>query len=134
MKWLAAITAFVGGLLLILVPRFILPACEYLGHPHMRCSDTAQAEMIAGGVLMLIGSGLFVFNKKVPLLSGVVGACLVYGVSIWLPDRFGYCLNPQMPCHYGMVPGVRFIATIGGLVMIAALIGIARSDRTKGNA
>ncbi len=133
MRRLAAITAIVGGLLLILVPRYILPACEYEGYAPMHCSDTARAEIVAGGVLMIVGLGMFFLKKRLPHLISVCAAIMVYGVSYWLPDKFGYCMSPRMPCHYGMVPGVRFVAVIGLLIMVIALIGLVKSYRTKGN-
>lgn len=134
MKKLIAITALVTGLLLLLVPRYILPTCEYEGYSHMHCSDTAQAEYIVGLALMVIGVSTF-FAKALKLrLFAAVAAVILYGVSYWLPDKIGYCQNPRMPCNYGTVPAVRFIAIIGILVMIGALAGLAKNLRTKGKA
>ncbi len=133
MKNLVVITAFVGGLLLILVPRYILPACEYEGFSPMHCSDTAKAEYVAGALLMTIGGITLFFKKHVPLMISAATACFVLGISFWLPDKFGYCQSPRMPCHYGMVPGVRFVAVAGSGIMIGALIGLVRSQRKKGN-
>ncbi len=134
MKRLVAITAIVSGLLLFLVPRYILPACEYEGYPHMHCSDTAQAEYITGVLLIVIGAGtLFLRTDKLALIAPVASV-IIYGVSFRLPDKIGYCQSPRMPCNYGMVPGVRFIDVIGTLVMIVAFIGLVKSVRMKGKA
>ncbi|MGE5174317.1 MAG: DUF4418 family protein [Betaproteobacteria bacterium] len=133
MKKLVVITAFVGGLLLILVPRYILPACEYEGFSRMHCSDTAKAEYISGALLMTIGVITFFFKKHFPLMISAATACFVFGISFWLPDKFGYCQSPRMPCHYGMVPGVRFVAVISSGIMIGAMIALVRSQRKKGN-
>ncbi len=133
MKNLVAITVFVGGILLILVPRYILPACEYEGYPPMHCSDTARAEYIAGASLIAIGVVTFFFKKRFLMIVSTVTSCIVYGISFWLPDKFGYCQSPRMPCHYGMVPGVRFTAVAGIIIMIGALVGLARPQRKKGN-
>ncbi len=133
MKKLVSITAIIGGILLILVPRYILPACEFEGFPHMHCSDTAHAEQIAGTILMAIGIAMFFFKRPVPMISSVVVACIVFGISFWLPDKIGYCLSPRMPCHYGMVPGIRFIDVIGSVIMIIGLIALSKTYRKKGN-
>jgi hypothetical protein len=133
-KKLIAITALASGVLLLLVPRYILPACEYEGYAHMHCSDTALAEYAVGLILMAIGvASLFLKTEK--LLAGAALASVVlYGVSYWLPDHIGYCRNTRMPCNYGMVPGVRFIAIVGIILMAAALAGIVKTYRAKGKA
>jgi hypothetical protein len=134
MRKLVALTALATGVLLLLVPRFILPACEYEGYPHMHCSDTARAEFIVGAMLMLVG-GMTLFARTVkPLVIAVLVSCILYGVSFRLPDIYGYCLSPRMPCNYGMVPAVRTIAVSGTLVMIVTLFRLAKFFKTKGNA
>ncbi len=132
MKKLIGITALVGGVLLLLVPRYILPACEYLGYPAMHCSDTARAEYIAGAVLMLIGMATFFLQGRMLIISAL-SACIVFGISFWFPDKFGYCQSSRMPCNYGMVPGIRFIDGAGILVMIIAVINLLKTSRKKGN-
>jgi hypothetical protein len=132
MKNLAAITALVGGLLLILVPRYILPACEYEGYARMHCSDTAQAEYAAGALLMAIGFIIFFIRNRAAVVTSAAAALIVFGVSFWLPAMFGYCLSPKMPCHYGMVPGIRFLSAVGLFITIIALIALAKSIKRKG--
>ncbi len=135
MTKLVALTALVSGLLLITVPRYILPACEYEGYSPMHCSDTARAEYIAGAVLIIISGAAFVFReKRMPQLISAVAACVVYGIAFWLPDKFGYCHSTRMPCNYGMVPGVRFIAVAGTLLMGGAIIGLWKTSGKKGTA
>ncbi|HXY61695.1 MAG TPA: DUF4418 family protein [Nitrospirota bacterium] len=133
MKRLLAGTALFGGILLLLVPRYILPACEYLGFARMHCSDTAEAEYIAGALLMLIGAGSFWLSQWWQLIAASVLACVLFGISFWLPDVFGYCLSPRMPCHYGMVPGVRLIAVAGFVLTIIALASFVKASRRKGH-
>ncbi len=134
MKKTIAVTAIVSGLLFLLVPRYILPACEYLGHPRMHCSDTARAEYVVGAVLIVLG-GLSAFMKRQSTLGVIVPAVsiVLYVAAFLLPDKFGYCLSPRMPCNYGMVPGVRFVAVASAIVMTIALAGAVKSSRKKGN-
>ena len=133
MKKLVAVTAIVSGVLLLLVPRYILPACEYLGHPAMHCSDTARAEYLVGILLIVLG-GMVVFlrSKVVDLVCAAISDVL-YIVAFLLPDKFGYCHSTQMPCNYGMVPGVRFVAVVSAIIMSVALIRLVKSYRKKGN-
>ena len=133
MKKLVAVTAIVSGLLLLLVPRYILPACEYLGHPRMHCSDTAHAEYVVGVLLIVLGGmTAFLRSKGVALVCAAISDVL-YIVAFLLPDKFGYCHSTQMPCNYGMVPGVRFVAIVSAIIMSIALIGLVKSYRKKGN-
>jgi len=133
MKMVVAITTLVCGILFLLVPRYVLPACEYSGFARMHCSDTAQAEQVIGAVLIAVSCATFmVKSRMMPLVSAALSTIL-FGIAFWMPDKFGYCLSPRMPCHYGMVPAVRFIAIIGILAMIGVVIIIARSSGKKGS-
>jgi len=133
MRKLVAITTLAGGILFYLVPRYILPACEYAGYPRMHCSDTAQGEYVVGAALIVVsGMTFFVKTKKMPLVSAMLSIVL-FGLAFWLPNYFGYCQSPRMPCHYGMVPAVRFLSTIGILIMIGAVFSIVKSHGKKGS-
>jgi hypothetical protein len=133
MKNLVAITALVIGVLLLLVPRYILPACEFAGFSRMHCSDTAQAEHVIGILLILAGGVTLLVRLKWIPLAGAILSVILFGIAIWLPVTYGYCLNPKMPCNYGMVPAIRFISVIGILIMIGAIIPLARSYGRKGS-
>lgn len=132
MKKLIGITAVISGVLLIVVPRYILPACEYQGFPAMHCSDTARGEMVAGSLLLLVGVATLFMKQTKTIVAGGILALALSIVSFVLPDRLGYCHSTRMPCNYGMVPGIRFIAVVSGLIMITGLIGAVRGLRKKG--
>lgn len=132
MRMVVAITTLVCGILFFLVPRYVLPACEYAGYARMHCSDTAQAEQVIGAALIAVsGMTFLVRSTSMPLVSAVLST-IVFGIAFWLPDKFGYCLSPRMPCHYGMVPALRFLSISGILAMIGVVISIARSPGKKG--
>ncbi len=135
MKKTICITALASGLLLILVPRYILPACEYVpGHPKgMHCSDTAHAEYVVGVLLISLGGITAFLRVKSGLIICATLSLVSSIVAFLLPGIFGYCLSPQMPCNYGMVPGVRFVAVVTTIIMSIALIRIVRSYRREGN-
>jgi hypothetical protein len=132
MRRLIGITAIAGGLLLILTPRYILPACEYEGFSRMHCSDTAQAEKSTGVILFATGIATLFIKKAGMTLTGGLSVLALSVVSFTLPDIFGYCMSSRMPCNYGMVPGLRFIAVMVGIIMIVSVAGITRNHRKKG--
>jgi hypothetical protein len=134
MKRLTGITAFIGGVLLVLIPRYIFPACEYLGRPLMHCSDTARAEYWIGALLLLTSAATYFFKSD---RSIVLTASAVFVLSVlagMAPDKYGYCRSPMMACNYGMVPSIRFIAAIMAIMMIGVIISRVRSYRKKGKA
>ncbi len=131
MMKMVALTALLSGFLLLVVPRYILPACEYEGFAPMHCSDTAKAEFLVGAILMVIG-GISLFSKKNIAAAVAAAACILYAVAFWLPDKIGYCHSSRMPCNYGMVPGIRFISITGVLIMIVAFVSMLRKSRKKG--
>ncbi len=134
MKKLVAFSSLACGLLLILIPRFILPTCEYEGYPRMHCSDAAHAEFIAGALLMLMGCGTLFLKTETTTMLASLAAGLLFVVAYWIPDMTGYCQSPRMPCNYGTVPGVRFVSVTGFMIMAVALAGLARSRGRKKNA
>jgi hypothetical protein len=134
MRYLAGLTAIISGLLLMTVPRYILPACEYEGFSRMRCSDTAQAEFIVAGLFILAGAVLLALKARWAVLTG---GCLSLAISVSafvLPGIFGYCHSPKMPCNYGMVPAIRLIAVISGMIAAAAIVSVVYGQRRKGEA
>lgn len=133
MKKLVGLTALIGGLLLVVTPRYILPACEYEGFARMHCSDTARAEIVAGALLMAVGVMTLVIKWKRAALAGAGAALALFAAAYVLPDKFGYCMSSRMPCNYGMVPGVRFIAVVGGIIAIIALTGAIKQLGKKGS-
>jgi hypothetical protein len=134
MKNLISLTAFLSGLLLILVPRYILPACEYEGYPPMHCSDTARAEYIVGALLLAAGIGAFLLKSTTTSIVSAAVSVILYVIAFLLLDKYGYCHSSQMPCNYGMVPGIRFVTSISGIIMVVAIIVLVRSIRKKGSA
>jgi hypothetical protein len=131
MRKLIAVTGIVAGLLLVIVPRFILPACEYEGFARMHCSDTANAEIVLGAVLAAVGAVAFLMRTPGLLIADAVIACGILGAALYMPNVFGYCASKNMPCHYGMVPGVRFIAVLAMAVLFTGIALMTRDLRKK---
>lgn len=134
MKRLVGLTAIIGGLLFAVVPRYILPACEYEGFARMHCSDTAQAELAIGSVLIATGILTLALKYSKTTAAGAAVTLVFSVIAFTLPEVFGYCHNSRMPCNYGMVPAIRFVAVVSGLVMIIVLLAMVRVHRKKGTA
>ena len=81
MRIFAAVAALVGGVLLLVIPRFIFPACEYLGRGRMHCTDAAHGEFVVGGLLVAAGAALLLLQagSAVDRRRGVRGPALRRG-------------------------------------------------------
>ena len=126
MRVFAAVAAVMAGVLLMVIPRFVFPACEYIGRGRMHCTAAAQGELVVGGLLVATGLAMFALKSATGALVASGCAVLLCAAAFLTPAYTRYCANPDMPCHYGMVPSIRFIAVALGLVESAAFIGLAR--------
>jgi hypothetical protein len=132
MKKVAAAVAVAGGVLLLVVPRFVFPTCEQLGRGRMHCTDAAHAEYVLGALLVLAGIAQLLLHNRGPAIAAAAAAIALCAAALAAPSWTRYCANPDMPCHYGMVPSVRFTAGAVALVELAALIGLARGAARRG--
>jgi len=126
MKIFAAVAAIASGILLLLIPRFVFPACEYLGRGRMHCTDAAHGEFVVGGLLVLTGAALLFMKKGMAAIAAAACATVLCAAAFFIPVYTRYCANPDMACHYGMVPSIRFISATVGLVEVAGLTGLVR--------
>ena len=86
-----------------------------------------------GVLLIVLGSmAAFLPSRGVDLVCAAISDVL-YIIAFLLPDKIGYCHSSQMPCNYGMVPGVRFVAIVSAIIMSFALIRLVKLYRKKGN-
>lgn len=109
---------FLSGALVLFIPRFILPVCEFQGFAPMTCSHTGTAEMFMGGVMATASLGIF-FSKATEAARWPALSALAAGLSVLLiPDAIGYCHSTRMPCNYGTVPALRLV---GGVITLASL-------------
>ncbi len=131
MRRLIASTGIAAGLLLVVVPLYVFPPCERLGFARMHCSDTARAEIILGALLLTAGALAFAAKRLRSLVANAAVLCAILALAWSAPDHYGYCMSPKMPCHYGMVPSVRFIAAVAGVVLVTAMALLAKGMRTK---
>lgn len=132
MKRTAGIASLIGGLLLILVPRFILPVCEYQGYQPMHCSDTAHTELYAGILLAGAGVAVMLFRRPGLVLGALLAAIAVSAAALAFPEFYGYCKSPKMPCNYGTIPAIRLIAVMTAVTALIASGGAIKQLLRKG--
>ncbi len=128
---ITGILLFFAGSMIVLTPRFILPVCEYQGHPRMACSYTGLSEMFIGAIIIAASVGTF-FSKTNESLRWLMLVVFTGGLTIMLiPVVLGYCQSSRMPCNYGTIPALR----LEGLTVLAVstagfiLSLIRRADR-----
>jgi len=131
MKLFAAVAAMLAGVLLLVIPRFVFPACEYLGRGRMHCTDAAHGEFLVGGLLVATGAALLLLKTGTAAIGTAAFAVLLSAAAFFVPAYTRYCANPDMACHYGMVPSIRFIAVAVGVIEVAALAGLVRESKQR---
>jgi hypothetical protein len=118
------IVLFLMGLMVVLVPRYIFPACEYQGYSKMTCSYSAISEMFMGAIVMVSSAGIF-FSKNSGTLRWLALVLIALGTSVLLiPESIGYCHSSSMPCNYGTIPVLRLL---GVLIVLLSLAGFFAS-------
>jgi len=118
----AGVTLFLIGLMVVLIPRYILPVCEYHGYARMACSYAALSEMFMGAIVMVSSLGIF-FSKSVEAVRWLALVTIATGISVFLmPEAIGYCHSSSMPCNYGTIPVLRLASVLIILVSLGDLL------------
>ena len=131
MKLFAAVAAMVGGALLLVIPRFVFRTCEAIGRGRMHCTDLAHGEYLVGALLVLTGVALIILESNKAAIAAAGCTTVLSVAAFFVPAYTRYCANPEMPCHYGMAPSVRFIAVVLGIVEVTALAGLVRESKRR---
>lgn len=132
MRALAVISG-VFGLLIAIVPQFLLPVCSASIETKagrfipMRCFWTARVELAVGALIVLVSILLFLSrNRSTTLYLHIVLTGLGV-VALLLPTNLiGVCMSPTMPCRIGTLPA---LIVLSGLVIAIGLAGLALSLR-----
>jgi hypothetical protein len=118
------IVLFLMGLMVVIVPRYILPVCEHQGYSKMACSYTALSEMFLGFIVMVSSLGIF-FSRSAEALRWLALILIASGTSVLLiPEAIGYCHSSNMPCNYGTIPVLRLT---GVLIILVSFGGFFAS-------
>jgi hypothetical protein len=117
------------GVVIVLLPWYILPVCEvydsYLitstgAEIPMKCGWTARAEFGTGVGIASIGAVLLAFGKRkeTQRALGVVGGTLGVFTILFPTYLIGVCASATHPCYMGTRPG---LVLLGVLVIIISL-------------
>lgn len=117
--------AMVGAL--ILLTPLILPVCEGMlelvngKQVPMRCHWTAHAEMLMGGVVIVVGV-MLAFAKERETYRRLSNLVSILGVFVALIPLYiiPTCMNPEMSCNIGTKPALLILA---GLAFILGIVG-----------
>ena len=130
--YFSGIVLIVLGLLLLAIPHWLFPVCEFArethsGGMHMPCYWVARAEIGLGvfvafcGVLFLsVGGkqakyGVALVSMFAALLAGVTATVIIGG-----------CANPDMICNQATLPALAQASGVGFLVMLFAVCSLRR--------
>lgn len=109
------------GLLAAVGPRTIFAVCP-AGEMKMRCYDTAQWELVVGGVYVLAGIGLFL-TKSDKLRIALIALQTFLGLVVLLIPTVlvGVCSSPMMHCASVTRPA---LFVIGVLQIVTGLVSL----------
>ena len=128
-----AVVSGVFGLLIAIVPQFLLPVCSASIETKagrfipMRCFWTARVELAVGALIILVSILLFFSRNKSATLYLQIVLTGLGVVALLLPTNLiGVCMSPTMPCRVGTLPG---LIVLSGLVIVVGLVGVALALR-----
>ena len=127
----------VVGVLLLAVPHWIFPVCEFakgahLGSgTHMACYWVAQMEM-GMGVFMALCGVLFLSARDKRTKYGIALVSMFAALLNAAIPTFiiGICLNPAMACHQTL-PALLQASGLGFLAMLFAVYSLRKDIRME---
>lgn len=136
-KSVSAILVILLGLLVILIPTYILPVCPpseiIINHEHhmtykfMKCHWTAQAEIGVGVVIALIGLCMLLIKSALIRLGLSLSLIIITLLVAALPTvLIGVCPGEMMDCHIGTLPALLLLSAILLIVAIVNAIYLKR--------
>lgn len=131
------------GLLVILVPTYLLPVCApmevispvvnvqapaHVTVKYMKCHWTGQAEMGIGAVIMALGLLMLLSRSASVRLGLSLSIICVALLAAAIPTvLIGVCPGEMMPCHMGTLPALLLLS---GLLVVIALINVLYLNRS----
>lgn len=131
------------GLLVILVPTYLLPVCApmevispvvnvqtpaHVAVKYMKCHWTGQAEMGIGAVIMALGLLMLLSRSACVRLGLSLSVICVAMLAAAIPTvLIGVCPGEMMPCHMGTLPALLLLS---GLLVVIALINVLYLNRS----
>jgi hypothetical protein len=114
-----AVIFLIAGILIAVGPWTIFPVCEY-GATSMKCHYTAEAEIVVGVMIALLGLLLaFVKSTETQIVIGVGEAGLGIFAVLISTTLIGMCPATTMECHLLAEPTLKIL---GAVVVILSLV------------
>jgi hypothetical protein len=113
------IVLLVFGILIAVGPWTIFPVCEY-GNTTMKCHYTADAEIVVGVMIALLGLLLvFVKSNETRIVIGIAEVGLGVFAVLLVTSLTGMCPSSTMECHILAEPMLKIL---GALVAILGIV------------
>lgn len=132
-RFLSSAFVILIGLLLILVPTYILPVCSpteimtsshdhHITYKFMKCHWTSQAEIGIGTAIVVIGL-IMLLTKSTLIRLGLNISLLVIAMFVAAVPTvlIGVCPGEMMACHIGTLPALLLLS---GALFIGILINV----------
>ena len=117
---LTGVVNIILGLLIAIGPRTVFAVCESMGDSFMKCHWTAQAELGAGAVIVILGILLLLFRDEL-IRFGLQSAIILQSVLVILIPGvlIGVCGHSHMHCYALTRPA---LYVLGGLSIVTGVI------------
>lgn len=116
-----------AGVLIAVVPQFIVPVCENAVHTAsggsvpMKCFWTARAELGTGALIAFCGLLLCICRNAGARFGIAAVAAAASLLALAFPSMLiGMCGAETMPCRIGTLPGLILLGSAAFLVSLAA--------------
>jgi hypothetical protein len=122
------IPIFAIGVIVAVLPRWVYFAYEYMEGMPMRCYATANAEIVVGTAIFLLGA-LYFFAQSAKLrLAASLLAIVCAALALLFPTALtGLCGDAHMACHLLTLPAL--IAS-SSMIALFSLVGVVLSVRS----
>ena len=122
-RLLSGLLCVAAGLLLIAVPAYLLPVCEAVTPPFMKCFWTMRVEVGLGCALLLLGLMLVLSSNPAVRLGLSLGGVCLAALAVAVPTVLvGVCGMDTMPCRMGTLPA---LVLTGSALLVGLLLNIA---------
>jgi drug/metabolite transporter (DMT)-like permease len=115
------IVLLICGLLIAIGPWTIFPVCDY-GNSTMKCHYTAEAEIVVGVMIALLGLLLF-FAKSVEtkIVIGVGEVGLGVFAVLLVTTLTGMCPATTMECHILAEPVLKILGAVVAILGVVLI-------------
>jgi hypothetical protein len=119
------VVLLICGLLIAIGPWTVFPVCEY-GNTTMKCHYTADAEIVVGVMIALLGLLLFFAKSaETKIVIGIAEVGLGVFAVLLVTSLTGMCPSTTMECHILAEPMLKIlgivVAVLGAVLVYLGL-------------